>query len=241
MPINETIKKLRADKELTQQAFADRLRYNRQKIADWERGKSSPSADDLILLSRTFDVSADYLLGLTDAATSDKDVQFVCDYTGLNETTISKLRNQKEISKVLLCFINYLGLNNSTVYFFLQDLRDLLEKEKEYRSFIISVLDSEKVRELILLDRAFNLEEGCFLSSLFDDDLEHNNDIDLAEFRLQKQFSEFYKDFIHRRLNGDFYNEKEEFYQIMKKLYELSGFGSISEEGELNGEDQEEE
>lgn len=88
MSISETIKRLRTDKGLTQVDFANKMNCNRQKIADWERGKSTPSADDLILLSQKFNVSTDYLLGLTDVSTTDKDIQFVCDYTGLDEKSI---------------------------------------------------------------------------------------------------------------------------------------------------------
>ena len=39
-----------------------------------------------------FHVSADYLLGLTEATTTNKDVQFIVDYTGLSEEAISALR-----------------------------------------------------------------------------------------------------------------------------------------------------
>ena len=46
MPINETLKKLRKDRGLTQVEFAEKMNCNRQKIADWERGKSTPSSDD---------------------------------------------------------------------------------------------------------------------------------------------------------------------------------------------------
>lgn len=91
MSVNEIIKKLRTERKMTQNELAEMMNCNRQKIADWERGKSTPSADDLILLSKTFDVSADYLLGISDAPTTDKDLQFICDYMGLDEYTIERL------------------------------------------------------------------------------------------------------------------------------------------------------
>ena len=85
MSINSIIKRLRTDKDLTQNDLAEMMNCNRQKIADWERGKSTPSADDLILLSKKFNVSVDYLLGLSNTPTTDKDIQFICDYTGLTK------------------------------------------------------------------------------------------------------------------------------------------------------------
>lgn len=91
MSVNEIIKKLRTERGLTQNDLAAMMNCNRQKIADWERGKSTPSADDLILLSKKFNVSADYLLGLTDVTATDKDIKFICDYTGLSEKAVDVL------------------------------------------------------------------------------------------------------------------------------------------------------
>lgn len=97
MLIKETIKDLRKSKGFTQEEMAKKLSCNRQKIADWERGKSTPSADDLILLSKLFKVSTDYLLGLSDVPTTDKDLQFVCDYTGLDEYSIEELHKLQNL------------------------------------------------------------------------------------------------------------------------------------------------
>ena len=97
MPINETLKKLRTDRKLTQVDLAEKLNCNRQKIADWERGKSTPSADDLILLSNLFGVSTDYILGLSEHFTTDNELQFVCDYTGLSEAAVDMIRRQSHI------------------------------------------------------------------------------------------------------------------------------------------------
>ena len=93
MPIFSTLKDLRKDNKLTQIELAEKLNCNRQKIADWERGKSTPSVDDLILLSKTFGVSADYILGLTDTKATDKDVRFICDYTGLSEKSVDAIKS----------------------------------------------------------------------------------------------------------------------------------------------------
>ncbi len=64
--IGERILKIRKAKGITQHELADKLDCKRQKIADWEREKASPSINDLIPLSKVFNVSADYLLGITD-------------------------------------------------------------------------------------------------------------------------------------------------------------------------------
>lgn len=98
MSVNETIKRLRTERKLTQNDLAEMMNCNRQKIADLERGKSTPSANDLILLSKIFNVSADYLLGLSDTATNDKDIQFICEYTGLDEISVRELHKLQKLS-----------------------------------------------------------------------------------------------------------------------------------------------
>lgn len=101
MWINERIKELRDRDKLTQVDLAEKLNCNRQKIADWERGKSTPSVDDIILLTKIFDISADYLLGLTETATPDTDIQAICKYTGLNESAVSTLCELHEPLNIL--------------------------------------------------------------------------------------------------------------------------------------------
>lgn len=97
MSVNEIIKRLRIDRELTQNDLAEMMNCNRQKIADWERGKSTPSADDITLLSKKFNVSADYLLGLSNTPTTDKDIKFICNYTGLDEKSIQSIKIKDNI------------------------------------------------------------------------------------------------------------------------------------------------
>ena len=44
-----------------------------------------------------FDVSADYLLGLSEYKTIDEDVKMIAKYTGLNEESIERLHNMKNV------------------------------------------------------------------------------------------------------------------------------------------------
>ena len=59
---NEAIKL--SDK--TQVQIAKETQISKQCISDYKSGKSFPSLETLFLLCRCLDVSADYLLGLTD-------------------------------------------------------------------------------------------------------------------------------------------------------------------------------
>lgn len=66
MIINERIKELRKEQNLTQVQLAKRSGFTQGAITDWEKGKKLPSADAIIAICKAFDVSADYLLGLED-------------------------------------------------------------------------------------------------------------------------------------------------------------------------------
>lgn len=59
-------------------------------------GKSDCSASNLILISKFYDVSTDYLLGTTDVKTTDLTTKQICDYTGLSEEAINKILSIKD-------------------------------------------------------------------------------------------------------------------------------------------------
>ena len=52
--------------EKTQTEIAKEIRVSKQCISDYKSGKSLPSLETLFLICRCLDVSADYLLGLSD-------------------------------------------------------------------------------------------------------------------------------------------------------------------------------
>ena len=60
------LKDLRIKKCLTQKAVADFLETYEKSYQRYEHGTCKPNFDAIIKLANCFDVSADYLLGLTD-------------------------------------------------------------------------------------------------------------------------------------------------------------------------------
>jgi len=62
----ERIKQLRLESGLTQTQLADEVGFSQSAIAAWEAGERVPSADAIIALANYFEVTTDYLLGLSD-------------------------------------------------------------------------------------------------------------------------------------------------------------------------------
>jgi len=62
MSIQEMLKQVRSDAELSQEEIAERIGVTRQTISNWETGKSYPDIASLIILSDIYGVSLDSLL-----------------------------------------------------------------------------------------------------------------------------------------------------------------------------------
>lgn len=64
--LQERLKRWRYDHYVTQQQLADKIGYPRNTLQSWETGKRLPGYEAIIALCRAMDVSADWLLGLSD-------------------------------------------------------------------------------------------------------------------------------------------------------------------------------
>lgn len=62
----ERLKDLRIERELSQRELAKLLNVSHSAVAQWESESRSPNAEAVVALAKFFEVSADYLLGLSD-------------------------------------------------------------------------------------------------------------------------------------------------------------------------------
>ena len=62
----ERLREVRTEAGLTQAKFGDALSVSQDTVSLWEKGRSVPTTETLALICKTFNVSADYLLGLKD-------------------------------------------------------------------------------------------------------------------------------------------------------------------------------
>ena len=71
MELNEKLTQLRKEKSLTQMELAEEINVSRQAISKWEIGKTVPSMESLICLSKLYDVPLDYLINERDKQKTD--------------------------------------------------------------------------------------------------------------------------------------------------------------------------
>lgn len=74
-----------------QEDIARILNVQRQIISYYETGERKPDIDNLVKLAKLYNTSTDYLLGLSDVATKNEDVQYICEFTGLSADSVNNL------------------------------------------------------------------------------------------------------------------------------------------------------
>jgi transcriptional regulator with XRE-family HTH domain len=79
MNIGETIKKLRREKDMTQEQLAEYLNISTQAVSKWETNMSLPDITLIPMLANIFDTSADILLGINITA-KEKRIQDILFY-----------------------------------------------------------------------------------------------------------------------------------------------------------------
>ena len=66
MPYTERIRSLREDRDLTQSSIAALLHIGQKTYSDYELGKTRIPLDSMIVLAKFYNVSMDYICGVSD-------------------------------------------------------------------------------------------------------------------------------------------------------------------------------
>lgn len=69
MELSEKIQKLRKERGLTQEQFAEQLFVSRTAVSKWETGRGTPSMESLQMIAKFFDITLDELLRAEDIIT----------------------------------------------------------------------------------------------------------------------------------------------------------------------------
>jgi transcriptional regulator with XRE-family HTH domain len=92
------LKKLRKENGLTQKQLADLLKVGRPTIAGYETKGKQPDFEKIKWLCNYFNVSSDYLLGLSDKKINILDYDYIGE--GLDSKNIEELRKFAELLKI---------------------------------------------------------------------------------------------------------------------------------------------
>ncbi len=95
-------------KGMTQNELADKLFVTRQAVSKWEMGNSLPSLEVLILLTKLFDVTIDYLLDGSDIKENDYQQMFM-QYP--RESVIYQFLNSKDKNQNIKNIFYLLSIN----------------------------------------------------------------------------------------------------------------------------------
>lgn len=83
------------DKDMSRGALKDATGISLQSISNYLNDKRKPDCEMVAEIAKTLNVSADYLLGLSEVPTRNETIQGVNDITGLWDDAISKLYVEK--------------------------------------------------------------------------------------------------------------------------------------------------
>ena len=100
--LGKKLQLLRKVKGKTQAEVAEELGLkSRETVKQWESWDRHIKARDLIKLAEYYEVSSDYLLGISDVVTPDPDLRKVCEYTHLSEGAVMSLRDIEGLTDII--------------------------------------------------------------------------------------------------------------------------------------------
>lgn len=148
--------------DMTLEQFAKKLGMSRATVGFYAAGQRIPDALGLKKIAEKCNVSADWLLGLTNIQTNDTDLRNVCEYTGLSEETISELSlyaKQKNIeSSFLSRFFESMVISDDSI--------------ETICNFLIKAANANTVDELFRIKKLDELTDDEPAQNI----IEHNNE-----------------------------------------------------------------
>lgn len=201
--IGERLKQLRIKNGLKQQELADMFGLSSGTISFYESEQRKPDIDFIVAIAKYFDVSTDYLLGLTNAI--DKENIDISKVTGLNDFSLTILEQSlketnnaaAEVIDTVICGGDFLRLVNL--------INDKNEKKPTIDIDWSDICD-KKLSDIFDMDIE---QRTTILNMLFP--MNRFNAYELRELEIEK-----YIDSIAKRL-------KEKYLNFVKSADELMG------------------
>lgn len=90
----------------THEKLASFLGVDRTTVTNYVRGKREISLENLVAIARHYNVSTDYILGLTDIEDASVEKREVCNYLGLSEKAVNCLLEMKKSPRAFHYFVD---------------------------------------------------------------------------------------------------------------------------------------
>lgn len=97
LPFATNIRNLLGEQNITQDELAQKIGKTRQTVSQYVNGISEPGYETLVKIADFFNVSTDFLLGRTEAKTTDTTTQSIVRSTGLSEHSVKLLLTDTKI------------------------------------------------------------------------------------------------------------------------------------------------
>lgn len=85
------INRLLATKNVKQKELAKKLDVVDNVVSYWCKGTRKPNLEQIVEMADFFNVSTDYLLGVTNISTQNTEIRAICEYTGLSMESVERL------------------------------------------------------------------------------------------------------------------------------------------------------
>ena len=168
----ERLRKLLEEEGISQKQLAAKTQIAESSISKYLSCDAEPKLVPLVSIAKYFDVSIDYLLGVSNCKQYQEDMQAASKVTGLNDdalVNLSKMKKEEhEVINLVLCFPKF---------------RKIISYINKYSSFEERELRSEKILarcETLAKDETF---KDAALAQSYIDDRKENSEIQEAEKR----------------------------------------------------------
>lgn len=176
----ERLLKVREEHKETQDQLAEAIGITRQSLSRYEISDRTPNIEIVCNIAKHYNISVDYLLGLSDIQSTNKDIETVCKVTGLEEDAVEELiyyNTDKKHSISLLIQSIFFQQALDTLQDYCK-LQETINKNKRFNAFDFHPFEIEFDDSSETLDTITELEMQGFKVL--------SNELDILDFYFQK-------------------------------------------------------